>query len=69
MKRAAILTVAILAICLLALWLGRPRHMAPIDVLIDHQPWCAGAVSHRGSLIILTGVERGVCTTRNVIRN
>lgn len=64
MNRAVILTVAILAVCLVALWMRRPS--PPIDVLIDHIPYCAQGVTHIDLGIILTNVERGVCTSRNV---
>lgn len=69
MKRAAILTISLVLLCLFAMWLGRPRGVAPIDVVIDHEPVCAQAVTRIGVGILLTGVTRGACTTRNAIRN
>lgn len=79
-RRAMILTASLIAICLVAIWWGNrisrdidvllvETPHAPIDVVIDHIPMCAQGITHGKHQLILTGVERGVCTTRNVIRN
>lgn len=40
--------------------------VGPIDVVIDHQPYCAQVVRHRGDQFIVIGAEKGVCTTKSV---
>ena len=72
MKRAAILTVAIIAVAIFALWMRgnvSVKHLVPVDVVIDHIPYCAQQFTITGHTATIKGLERGVCTTRNVIRN